>query len=152
MAMQLEEEIMAKIGLGSHYGWYNGSGSCGDIRRQAARKLEEAISEAGVAGNKIASPNPRLIALVKEVATRGDKDEYVLTKTWQAVSDAIAAHIHAAANPGKEQEVFQRFAEDISKQYLDEPLKAAPLAGGRSSHPRIGGSGYGSSGGPGRSI
>lgn len=44
MAMQLEETIMREIGLGNHYNWFNGSGSCRYIREEAAKKVGEKIN------------------------------------------------------------------------------------------------------------
>ena len=46
MAVQLEQEIMMAIGLGNHYSWYNGSGSCGYIAREAIGLLPKAIQKA----------------------------------------------------------------------------------------------------------
>jgi len=39
MSLPLEDTIMEVIGLGMEYNWYNGSGSCGYIRREAVRLL-----------------------------------------------------------------------------------------------------------------
>ena len=95
MALPLEQKIMGEIGLGQHYGWYNGSGSCQYIRRDAADKLAAAIQKHHDQDDEIVPPNHSLIALVKQIAHYGDNDRYTLTKTWVAASYVIAHHIHA---------------------------------------------------------
>jgi hypothetical protein len=94
MALPLEQEIMEEIGLGQHYGWFNGSGSCEYIREQAAASVGDAIQRRHIAGEEIMAPDGSLVALGREVAKWGDEDRYVLTKTWQALSYIIAHNIH----------------------------------------------------------
>ena len=45
MAIDLEKEIMKKIGLSSHYLFYNGSASCRVIRRNAIRRLTKTVEK-----------------------------------------------------------------------------------------------------------
>lgn len=88
MALELESEIMAQIGLGQHYTWFNGSGSCYGIRNKAIRLLPVRIRAAKRRGEKIAMPPKNLLDMLVEVSRR-EQGDYVLTKTWQALSDAI---------------------------------------------------------------
>lgn len=115
MAMELESKIMAEIGLGMHYNWYNGSGSCDYIRREAAEKLAKAIEKHHKAGDRIAPPDKELVELVKE-ATGYEEDSSILTKTWVVASYVIAAHIHQAK--GTKEERAKEYAH--VKQYIEE--------------------------------
>lgn len=90
MAMQLESEIMSAIGLGNHYNWYNGSGSCAGIARAAARELPAALRARDL------EPDQQLVDLVAAVAANEPRDS-TLTRTWQCAADVIQAHIHFAA-------------------------------------------------------
>lgn len=94
MALELESKIMDEIGLGNHYNWYNGSGSCRPIRVQAVSKLRDAIKSHHDAGEEIASPNNRLIAFARKVAGSSLDSNYMLTKAWEVCSYVIASHIH----------------------------------------------------------
>ena len=120
MTMPLETEIMGKIGFGEHFSWYNGSGSCKAIRQRAASKLEAAIQEEhNTDPTAIAPPDPRLIALLKKVAEEGDVSRYQLTRTWQAASNIIAAHIHQAqVDEEARQEAYSHLAQYIRRRYL----------------------------------
>lgn len=102
MALELESKIMEEIGLHAHYTWYNGSGSCRYIRIEAAEKLSDIIQKHHNDGEDIAPPNNRLINTVKHIAENGDSDNYILTKTWQAISYVIAEHIHQAKTSDEE--------------------------------------------------
>lgn len=95
MALELESEIMREIGLGNHYSWFNGSGSCRGFARAAASKIEPAIEKHHAAGEQIAAPVRALIVLVDD-SLRINGSDYSLTKTWQVASDVIRAHIHLA--------------------------------------------------------
>ena len=96
MALELESVIMKEIGLGQHFNWYNGSGSCRGIRQEAANKVTEVIQKYHDAGESIALPDRDLIETLKQVALFGDTGEYSLTKTWEVASYVIAEHIHQA--------------------------------------------------------
>ena len=96
MALELETKIMGEIGLGNHYNWYNGSGSCRYIRIVAANRLHSTIQKYHDRGEEIAPPHNLLISMVKDIAENVDSDAYTLTKTWQAASYVIAEHIHQA--------------------------------------------------------
>jgi len=113
MAMELEEKVMAAIGLGQHYNWYNGSGSCEYIRKNAANKLAEAMQIEGI------TPNNTLVGLVRQAAQKLDDSEYTLTNTWQVASDVIQTHIRAETLPvGKERDEFvARMVNSIAKTY-----------------------------------
>ena len=97
MALELESEIMAAIGLGQHYNWFNGSGSCYGIRNAAIRKLPSAIRAARRRGKKIVMPPKELLNMLEEVS-RTESSDYSLTKTWQALSDAIRTCMTIAEN------------------------------------------------------
>lgn len=119
MALELETEIMEEIGLGGHYNFYNGSGSCGGIRRSAAKKLSVVIDEHYKKGAQIAQHDVRLCSILSDIATFGDSGEYVLTKTWEAASDIIATHIHQAqAKPEDREERFRIVEEHLKNRYL----------------------------------
>jgi len=93
MALKLESEIMARIGLGNHYQWFNGSTSCAAYRNSAVAKLKKAIQAAHDDGKHICPPQDDLIDLARRA--RGlDQSDCTLTKTWQACSHVIAIHIH----------------------------------------------------------
>lgn len=92
MSLLLEDTIMREIGLGNHYSWFNGSGSCAGIRRDAIRRLPEALRSHDL------TPHPALLRVLERVADQEgqyDRDggRYVLTKTWQATATAIRAHM-----------------------------------------------------------
>lgn len=94
MTIEIDQEIMAEIGLGSlsGYNWYNGSGSCGGVRRAAAKALPEALLARGM------SPDRGLMNLVAAVAHKGERPpegvsaDYVLTRTYQCIADVIRYH------------------------------------------------------------
>ncbi|GEM_PF-2390563 len=118
MAMELETKIMNDIGLGQHFNYFNGSGSCEHIRNKAAKNLEEAILNNTAVG-EIAPPNYNVINVVKKVARIGDESKYSLTNTWQAASEAIAAHIHAAnLEPEQQKQLFEETIQYIEQNYL----------------------------------
>ena len=85
MAAPLEQDVMKAIGLGAHYSWFNGSGSCDYIRRHAVEKLEDAAKASGL------QISPEWLEVCK-TATRVDQvnsKNYGLTNTWIACSYAI---------------------------------------------------------------
>lgn len=118
MALELETTIMDEIGLGHPYGYnfFNGSGSCEYIRKEAARRMGAAIKKHADAGEQIAQPDDGLLMLMEE-ATTWDEDRYTLTKAWEVASYVIAAHIHAAANQGREDVVLREQEQAIRKVY-----------------------------------
>jgi glutamate synthase domain-containing protein 2 len=120
MAMELESTIMAEIGLGNHYTYYNGSETCAYTRKVAAEKLSKAIENHHKKDkNSIAKPDENLVGLVKEVAECGDEHSYDLTKTWVVASYVIAEHIHQAKSTDKERrENYDRVEQFIRKKYL----------------------------------
>jgi hypothetical protein len=99
MALPLEEQIMREIGLGNHYNWYNGSGSCEYVRQKAIEQLTQAIQSYADAGEEILPPDRELIEFARQVAFHGEESQYSLTKTWEVVSYVIADHIHRFHDP-----------------------------------------------------
>lgn len=90
MAVELEQTIMADIGLGAHYNWFNGSGSCESIRRKAVEVLTEAAEIHGLTISQEWLNHCRK-------AYRADAIEggrYTLTKTWVSCSYAIEDAIY----------------------------------------------------------
>lgn len=112
MALPLETTIMNEIGLGAHFSYYNGSGSCEHIRQQAAQKLASAIQKHHDAGEAIVPSDPTLMGIMQR-ATRWDPDRYTLTAAWQVASNVIAAHIHAHHDEGE----LQRMANYLRNDY-----------------------------------
>ena len=98
MSLPLEEKIMAAIGLGMEYNWYNGSGSCAYIRREAVRLLKVAIQKEHDTGSEISEPQIQLINHCRDVAN-DEEDNYVLTRTWQVCADTIRLHMNLFHNP-----------------------------------------------------
>ncbi len=120
MALELETEVMRDIGLGNHYNWFNGSGSCRGIRQEAAKKLPEAIKKRYEKGESIAEPDGQLCATLTQIAQSSDTGEYSLTKTWEAASYIIAEHIHQAkATPEKRKEAYASMLKYLQEHYLD---------------------------------
>jgi hypothetical protein len=121
MALELESEIMNEIGLGQHYNWYNGSGSCQYIRQEAANRVAPAIQKYHEAGEPIAQPDEDLVAILKRVAAIGDNSQYSLTKTWKAASYVIAEHIHqAGATEQDRTKAYGRLKQYVEKTFLPE--------------------------------
>jgi hypothetical protein len=119
MVLELETEVMRDIGLGNHYNWFNGSGSCRWIRQEAARKLLDAIKKRHEKGESIAEPDEELCATLTRIAQTSDTSEYSLTKTWKAASYVIAEHIHqATATPEKRKEAYARMLKYLQEHYL----------------------------------
>lgn len=117
MAMPLEETIMTEVGLGMHFNWFNGSGSCEYVRRHAVDLLTEAIQKHHDAGEQIAAPNAEMIALARE-ATRWDDSQYVLTKSWQVTTEVIATHIHGFYEPEeKRANWFREMTQNLRRCY-----------------------------------
>jgi hypothetical protein len=117
MALELETKIMQEIGLGMHYRWFNGSGSCEYVRQDASRKLQGAIQKHRGAGEQIVPPDQGLMNLMQQ-STRWDESRYELTVAWQVASYVIAAHIHASHRPEGERFAFLRDQErEIRKLY-----------------------------------
>jgi hypothetical protein len=95
MALELETDILLRVGLGRHFNWSNGSGSCGAVRRSAIDKLPVAIQESHTADpSAIAPPYAPLIEVYKDAAQVGDM--YTLTTAWQVASDVIRVHMDVA--------------------------------------------------------
>ena len=85
MAIELEQIIMREIGLGNHYSWSNGSGSCQYIRRDAVDKLEAVAQSHGLAISLDWLQRCRTACRVDQV----DGGNYSLTNTGTACSYAI---------------------------------------------------------------
>jgi hypothetical protein len=93
MAVELEQTIMSEIGLGSHYNYFNGSGSCGYIRDAAIRKLP------GVAKKHGLSISSAWMQHLEEAsqADAFDSNNYSLTNVWVGCSYAIEDAIYRSA-------------------------------------------------------
>lgn len=113
MAVALEQEIMEAIGLGMHYNWYNGSCSCAGRAQQAARKLSGVIQSAHDAGKEISAPDNGLIRL----ANIREPNDATLTKTWQACSYIIQAHIYlySAKDDRDKAEIIRTFTQGVRR-------------------------------------
>jgi len=119
MALELESEIMNEIGFGMPHNWYNGSGSCAYIRRKATKVLGRVIEKYHKEGKEIAMPNASLLETLADVAEYGDNDDFCLTKTWQAASDIIRAHMSAVLLPEANREKeYQQIKEHVQTRYL----------------------------------
>lgn len=92
MSMEMEDKIMARIGLGQHYSWSNGSGSCEYIRRNAVEKLPDALEEHGL------EITPAWLAHCRKAIRADSVSRYRLTNTWIACSYAIQDAIYRAAD------------------------------------------------------
>lgn len=90
MAMELESKVMEEIGLGQHYSWYNGSGSCQYFRDEAIRRLPEACKKNGL------TVSPKWLAHCQRasLADNVDARNYGLTNVWIACSYAIQDAIY----------------------------------------------------------
>jgi flagellar biosynthesis/type III secretory pathway protein FliH len=125
MAAELEQEIMREIGLGQPYNYFNGSGSCAYIRRQAARSLPNAIQKFHDEGKEVAEPNQQLCNLVAqvdscEVDLFGKPSTYVLTKTWEVASYVIQAHLYLyhAKTEQDRSKIVRDIREYVQEHYL----------------------------------
>ena len=90
MALPLEETIMNEIGLGAHYSWFNGSGSCEYICRDAVNKLSATLQKHGM------TLDPKWLALCREanLVDQVNSGQYGLTNTWIVCSYAIEDAIY----------------------------------------------------------
>jgi hypothetical protein len=132
MAIELESTIMREIGFGCHYNWYSGSGGCRIIREKATDLVQKIIQKHYDAGESISRPDKGLIATLKKVARIGDNSEFSLTKTWQAASDIIRAHIdHAGETESERIESYKLVKQEIERIYLpkEEEQKTIGLDG-----------------------
>lgn len=89
----LGEKIMHEVWGEDSLARLNGAPSCERQRKEAATKLAGIIQRYHSAGEQIAPPDERLMALLQRVAESGDQHQNVLTKTWVAASHIINAHI-----------------------------------------------------------
>lgn len=94
MAVELEQTVMREIGLGNHYNWFNGSGSCEYIRRDAVNKLPQAAQKHSL------TISPKWLAHCKTAnqVDQADGEQYTLTNTWIACSYAIQDAIYRQGN------------------------------------------------------
>lgn len=85
MAFELESKVMEEVGLGQHYSWFNGSGSCRYIRNAAIDKLAQVASKNGLTVSEKWLAHCRLASRVDECGN----SQYRLTNVWIACSYAI---------------------------------------------------------------
>lgn len=118
-SLPLEDLAMRAIGLGAHYNYFNGSGSCSYIRMDAVKKLPDVITQLAKEGNEIIEPYGKLIDTLSKIATTSESNSYSLTKTWQAASDTIRIHMDAFYKPENERPDFlEKAVEYLEKNYL----------------------------------
>jgi hypothetical protein len=119
MAIQLENTIMAEIGLSNHYHFYNGSGTCANLRTEAARKLPEVLKKYRQKGENVSEPDLRLCKLLTKIAQESESSPSSLTNTWQAASEIIARHItQAPLTPEERQKNYDGLAQYLQHRYL----------------------------------
>jgi hypothetical protein len=120
MAVALESEIMAEIGLGNSYHWSNGSESCEYIRNKAAKALPDILQRYHDEGKEIATPDRELCTLLSDVAQRGDQRRDTLTNTWCAASYVIQAHcyLYHAKDEQEKRNIIDDITIEIRKSYL----------------------------------
>lgn len=106
--------MMAEIGLGNHYSWFNGSGSCRGIRIQASQRLPGVLRSHGM------TANPELMQIVERVAYNDRCGQYELTETWQCCSEVIRAHMDREGGSTREQ--FRATVEYIRERYSPKPM------------------------------
>jgi pyrroloquinoline quinone (PQQ) biosynthesis protein C len=92
MAVELEQTIMREIGLGNHYNWFNGSGSCAGIAREAVDSLSRIAKQYNLAISVEWMEHCR-----KAVRVDTCSSNYTLTNTWITCSYAIQDAICRAA-------------------------------------------------------
>lgn len=90
MAVELEQTVMMEIGLGNHYGWFNGSGSCGYIRADAVNKFQSVAQKHGLSISSAWLKRCHEAITVDEC----DGQKYSLTNTWITCSYAIQDAIY----------------------------------------------------------
>jgi hypothetical protein len=124
MSIPLESDVMAEIGLGASYNWYNGSGSCRSIRQSAVRHLEPVLRKFHEKfPDEIAAPDLKIIKIAQTVCDR-EESEYVLTRTWQVCSDIIRSHMEAPLSQDinfmdkRYKVLMKNYVGDISDDYL----------------------------------
>lgn len=117
MSLPEEDQIMSEIGLGSHYHWYNGSGSCRSIRITAAERLAAALVRHGY------QVDERFTRLLLDVARSRDPeasdDDCCLTTTWQVASEVIRAHISGATNDDTLSYLTNQYNKPQPVQFID---------------------------------
>jgi len=115
---QLEDKIMAEIGLGQNDSWYNGSGSCEYIRKEAVAQLRQKLENYREKGYKIAPTSELLVGTLQRIANSFESSRYSLTNTWQALSYVIAEHLHTAnLSPDEQERAFQSLNDYLVAQY-----------------------------------
>jgi hypothetical protein len=126
MALELETKIMAEIGLHANFNWFNGSESCRYVRQEAVKRLPEVIRKYHDADpRQIALPDAALMNILTRVSVEGDTRDTTLTKTWQAASYVIAAHIHQAnAAENQRQEAYHELEGYLETNYIQTPSRA----------------------------
>jgi len=90
MAVDLEQTVMREIGLGQHYSWSNGSGSCQYIRRKAVLELQPIAQNHGLSISPAWLKHCQIANQVDQVNGR----QYSLTNTWVSCSYAIQDAIY----------------------------------------------------------
>ncbi len=123
--------VMDRIGFGRPVQYYEGSSALNILRRDAARRLADAISAERNAGSAIHLPSQGIVDVVHRVAEREGSGPIrygapstTLRSTYSAASDAIAIHVIAAGLKEKARESFFLDAESyLRKKYLSVQLR-----------------------------
>jgi hypothetical protein len=63
---------------------------------------------------------PRLMKLVEDVAFRGERSDYELTRTWVVASDVIQAHLHRKSG-GLKGERWHAMVARLVESYEPKP-------------------------------
>jgi hypothetical protein len=129
MPLELEKEIMCEIGLGRHYQWHHGSGSCEYTRKQAVEKLPGVIQKYHDEGKEIDLPNEGLIATLKLIAEKGDESRFTLRKTWEATSNVIRAHMkYFHELESSKPEKYKKIDDYLREQFLPPQHRGSSLS------------------------
>jgi hypothetical protein len=118
MAIPEEERIMREIGLGQHYSYFNGSGSCAYIRREAIDNLPTVLKKHGY---KINSGWHRLVMEADRVD--GADGESTLTNVWIMCSYAIQDAIYRKSGNGfdaPENPSWYFWSDEIRNRYYQD--------------------------------
>lgn len=89
MAIEQEQEIMRIIDIDNHYNYYNGSKSCGFIRRKAIKQLPVVLEKKGLSLSEQWAKAIKLAEMADSCL-----DDSTLTNTWVACSYAIQDAIY----------------------------------------------------------
>lgn len=107
MTIPSEDVFMRYIGLGNHYNYFNGSGSCGYIRLLAVRRLQELLNNCsrgriGQWGDRIGT-----IGDHAEAREEHEKSQAFWSNVVEEDKEPNETHIRYATNPMPEWKVLE---------------------------------------------